>query len=76
MNDAADTLLPIKHTPFTELTDPNATEAQTDSVEPSKKFPKTLEVDPSIVDPRTFNNEPNDTDSVEDKELPTQKILS
>ncbi len=57
MNDAADTLLLIKHTPFTELTDPNATEAQTDSVEPSKKFPKTLEVDPSIVDPRTFSNE-------------------
>ncbi len=76
VNDAADTLLLIKHTPFTELTDPNATEAQTDSVEPSKKFPKALEVDPSIVDPRTFNNEPNDTDSVEDKELPTQKILS
>ena len=40
VNDAADTLLPIKHTPFTELTDPNATEAQTDSVEPSKKFSK------------------------------------
>jgi hypothetical protein len=50
VNDAADTLLLIKHTPFTELTDPNATE-------PSKKFPKTLEVDPSIVDPRTFSNE-------------------